>query len=96
MAMKRTKAKSSGSSKSTEGDAWAKKPEAEKTWTEQVEGKKDAAFTPYALATTFKKGQLILHPKFGKGAISLVERTRVEILFEDGTKKLGHSTVATA
>lgn len=94
--MKRTKQKTVGSSKATERDFWAKKAEPEKTWTEQVEGKKDAAFTPYALATTFKKGQLVLHPKFGKGAISLVERTRVEILFEDGTKKLGHATVASA
>ena len=96
MSMKRTKQKSTGSSKATEVDFWAKKPDAEKTWSDYVAGKKDEAFTPYALGTTFKKGQLVMHAKFGKGAISLVERTRVEILFEDGTKKLGHSTVATA
>ena len=96
MAIKSTTKKKSGSKKASATDAWAKKPVVEKTWTEQIEGKKDEAFTPYALATTFKKGQLVLHPKFGKGAISVVEGTRIEILFEDGMKKLGHATAASA
>lgn len=96
MSMKRAKQKSSGSSKSTEVDFWAKKPVPEKPWEEQVDGKADTAFTPYALAATFQKGQLVVHPKFGKGAISDVEGTRVEILFQDGKKKLGHATAASA
>jgi len=96
MSMKRTKAKSTGAKKATEKDAWAKKPEVEKTWEEQVDGKADDKFTPYALAATFKKGQLVMHPKFGKGAISGVDGTRIEILFQDGKKKLGHATAASA
>ena len=36
------------------------------------------------------KGQLITHPKFGKGVVTDVEPSRVEILFQEGKKKLGH------
>ena len=96
MSIKRTKAKSTGAGKATEKEGRARKPEVEKTWEEQTGGKADDKFTPYALASTFKKGQLVMHPKFGKGAISGVDGTRIEIIFQDGKKKLGHATVATA
>ena len=38
----------------------------------------------------YGKGQLVLHAKFGKGIVVDVEASRVEILFQEGKKKLGH------
>lgn len=91
MSMKRTKQRSSGKDKDNEFDPWAKKPEPEKTYEEHMEGKADDAFKPWALATKFAKGDLLTHPKFGKGVVVDVEATRIEILFADGKKKLGHA-----
>ena len=34
---------------------------------------------------------LIKHSKFGKGLVIGVDGARIEVLFEDGTKKLAHS-----
>ena len=45
---------------------------------------------PYAFTSRFEKGALLAHPKFGKGVVIDVEPQRVEVLFEDGPKKLGH------
>jgi hypothetical protein len=42
------------------------------------------------MASRYTKGQLVIHPKFGKGVVSDVEQSRVEILFQEGKKKLGH------
>ena len=94
MSIKRSKAKSSGSGRGSgeeeTGLGWGKPPEPEKTWTEHLEGKGDDAFVAYAMATRYTKGQLITHPKFGKGVVVHVEGPRIEVLFEDGAKKLGH------
>ena len=38
-----------------------------------VEGKPDESFLPFAMSTRFAKGDLILHPKFGKGLVLGVE-----------------------
>jgi hypothetical protein len=43
------------------------------------------------MASTFKMGALVVHPKFGKGVIVEVERLKVGVLFEDGPRKLGQS-----
>ena len=91
--MKRSRAKSSGSGRAggdDDSNYFAKPQEPEKTWAEQMEGKGDDAFVPYALTQRFAKGQLLAHPKFGKGVVVAVEGTRVEVLFEEGSKKLGH------
>jgi len=92
MSMKRTKQRGSGSGrdKDNETDFWAKPKEPEKTWEEHVDGKADDAFTPYSMGTSFSKGQLVLHSKFGRGVVVDVEPARVEIMFQDGKKKLGH------
>jgi hypothetical protein len=93
MSIKRSKQRSSTSGRNSDEDAplgWGKAPEPEKTWAEQVEGKADDAFAPYALTTRFGKGQLLTHPKFGKGVVTNVEGARIEVLFEEGAKKLGH------
>lgn len=92
MSMKRTKQRgtNSGRDKDDGTDFWAKPAEAEKSWNEYVDGKADELFIPYALSERFAKGQLVLHNKFGKGVVVDADATRVEILFQDGKKKLGH------
>jgi hypothetical protein len=92
MSMKRTKQRGAGGGrdKDTEVDFWAKPAQPEKTWEEHVEGTPDDGFAPYVLSERYAKGQLILHSKFGKGVVVDVEATRVEILFQEGKKKLGH------
>ena len=61
------------------------------TWVEHMAGKEEASFAPYALTAKYEKGALIQHPKFGKGVVTAVEGTKVEVCFEEGTKKLGHA-----
>jgi hypothetical protein len=92
MSMKRSKQRSSGSTRYSgkDDDAWAKPAEPEPQWSE-VEGKPDESFVPFALSSRYAKGDLILHPKFGKGLVLGVEGTRIEVLFQDGKKKLGHA-----
>jgi hypothetical protein len=92
MSMKRSKQRSSGSQRSTDDDSpvWAKPAEPEPTWAD-VESKPDASFAPFAMSARYAKGDLISHPKFGKGLVVGVEPTRIEVLFQDGKKKLGHA-----
>ncbi len=95
MSIKRTKQVSHGRQRETEANspfASMKPKEAEKTWAEHVEGKADDVFVPYSLAARYERGALLAHPKFGKGAVVAVEGSRVEVLFESGTKKLGHGS----
>lgn len=92
MSMKRNKQRSSGGSrdKDLNDDPWAKPPPPEQSWEELVEGRTDGEFVPYVLSTRFGKGQLVQHTKFGKGVVVEADTSRVEILFQDGKKKLGH------
>ncbi len=94
MSMKRTKQRSSGSSRSDDDDSnvWAKPAEPEPTWAE-VESKPEGSFVAFALSSRYAKGDLIAHPKFGKGLVLAAEPTRIEVLFQDGKKKLGHAVV---
>jgi hypothetical protein len=94
MSIKRTKQRSFSSREADESpSAFGHKPAAPPpTWAEATAEKSDADFTPYAMTTRFVKGALIVHSKFGKGVVVDVEPTRVEVLFEDGAKKLGHAT----
>ena len=92
MSIKRTKQTNYGGRTRDLGgdDPFAKPVEPEKPWAEQLAGRADDAFVPYALAQKFEKGALLTHPKFGKGIVVKVEGPRIEVLFEEGTKKLGH------
>jgi len=96
MSMKRSKPRSSGKSQDSQADDdYFSKPKVpEKSWQDQVAAQPDEAFSPYALTSRYDKGQLVTHPKFGKGLVTFVEGARVEILFQDGTKKLGHAASA--
>ncbi len=92
MSMKRTKQRGAGADrgKDSEVDFWAKPAAPEKTWNEEIDGKPDDAFKPYVLSERYAKGQLIVHAKFGKGVVVDADTVRVEILFQEGKKKLGH------
>jgi hypothetical protein len=94
MSMKRTKQRNAGSGRGSdeEASAWGKPSEPEPTWAD-VESKPDESFVPFVLSSRYAKGTLILHPKFGKGLVLGVEPQRIEVLFQDGKKKLGHSVV---
>jgi len=64
--------------------------EPEKSWEEFTDGQPDDAFVPYSMKATFDKGALVAHAKFGKGIVLAVEEQRIDVLFAEGKKKLGH------
>ena len=97
--MKRTKQSSRGKGPSSrEMDAspifggGGKKDETKWSWKEHVASQADSAFVPYSMATTFQRGALISHAKFGRGVVTNVDDKRIDVLFEEGAKKLGHAT----
>ncbi len=95
MSMKRSKVRTSGTGRDTGTDDatyFKKTKEAELTFEQHMEGKADDLFTPFSMSSTYAKGALLTHPKFGKGVVVAVEGLRVEVLFADGMKKLGHSS----
>jgi hypothetical protein len=94
MSMKRVKRASGGSSRDSqaEGQFGFSKPTPPPTWVELTKDKSDASFKPYAMTSTYAKNDLVMHPKFGKGVVTLVEGNRVEILFEDAARKLMHGS----
>jgi len=93
--MKRVR-RANNSTKQQESDgplAFGAQSQPAKTWDELVGSQPDEAFKPYALSTTFSKNELLAHSKFGRGIVTLVESNRIEVLFQDASRKLGHSTV---
>ncbi len=95
MSMKRSKQRSSGSNRFSGGQdddppPWAKPDGPEPTWAD-VESKPESEFVPFAMSSRYAKGDLILHPKFGRGLVIGAEPTRIEVLFQEGKKKLGHA-----
>jgi hypothetical protein len=91
VSIKRAKQRSFGSKDNDDAaDFFAKPKTPDKTWAEWTEAASDAAFMAYVPATRFEKGALLTHSKFGKGAVVGVEGNKIEVLFQDGPKKLGH------
>ncbi len=92
--MKRAKARSTGArgTETTAGDFFGRPIAAAKTWVEETTGKGDGDFTPYTMSTRFSLGTLVSHSKFGKGVVTEVESQKVNVLFEDGPRKLGHGS----
>jgi len=94
MSMKRSKQRSSGSGRGSgnedDSPSWAKPAGPEPSWAD-VDAKPEESFVPFAMSSRYAKGDLILHAKFGKGLVLGVEPTRIEVLFQDGKKKLGHA-----
>ena len=94
MSMKRTKQRTYSFRGGDNASTPASKPqEPEKTWTQWTEGQPDDAFAAYNLQTRYQKGQLLMHPTFGKGAVVAVHDTHVEVVFSDAKRRLGHGIV---
>ncbi len=62
-------------------------------WEKDVAAQPDGSFTKYGPKDRFAREQLLVHTKFGKGVVIDVEPSRVEVLFQDGPKKLAHGLV---
>jgi hypothetical protein len=94
MSMKRTRQKTYSSTRrvsdNPSGSLGKTAAEPDKTWEEHMEGQPEDAFLPYSLKAKYDRGAFLAHPKFGKGIVVGVEATRIEVLFADGKKKLGH------
>jgi hypothetical protein len=91
VSIKRSKQRSFGSKDSGEDEGiFAKKKVVEKTWEELTTDVADSQFKAYAPSTRFENGALLNHSKFGKGAVVAVEANKIDVLFQDGPKKLGH------
>ncbi len=96
MSIKRTKQRSFGRDAGGDDDEspfFKKAAEPQPTW-DDVKDKPEDAFVPYAMTSRFAKGALIQHSKFGRGIVVAVEATSIQVLFEEGTKKLGHGAAA--
>jgi hypothetical protein len=94
MSMKRSKqrgATASGRRANDYSGFGNKEKESEKSWKEDVAEQPETMFVPYALTNHYSKGVLLAHPSFGKGLVLNVDGTRLEVLFEEGKKKLGHA-----
>lgn len=91
MSMKRTKKASGGKAGQAEGSLGFNPPPAElPKWADSVALQPDDAFTPYNIGRLFQRGEYVMHAKFGKGWVIGVDVGKVDVLFEEGTKKLAH------
>lgn len=60
-------------------------------WEHAIAGQPISAFKPYRVTLTLGRGELVRHPKFGDGVVArVIDRGKVEILFQDGTKTMAH------
>lgn len=60
-----------------------------KAWAKLQKKSEGAEATPYSIATEFTENDVVDHPRFGLGfVIQLLSPTKVEVLFEEGVKRL--------
>lgn len=60
-------------------------------WERAIAGQPSQAFKPYRITLTLSLGDLVRHSKFGDGVVSsVVDRGKVEILFQDGPRTMAH------
>ena len=92
MSMKRSKEVRRHSRESESDDGFFSPKQAHKQWDweKDVSHQADELFAKYAPKDRYTRDALVMHPKFGKGVVIDVEPTRVEVLFQDGAKKLAH------
>ncbi len=56
-----------------------------------LRGRDPSTARPYALTERFKDGDLIRHPTFGLGVVTLLkDANKIEVMFPDGSKTLIH------
>ena len=93
MSMKRSKEVRRGPKDATgEEDSYfkSKTPDKKWEWETDVGAQPDSAFAKYAPTARYTLEAMVIHPKFGKGVVVDVDEQRVEVLFQDGAKKLAH------
>jgi hypothetical protein len=91
MSMKRSKEVTRGRAREVDGGFWDKKePERVYVWDTDVAVKPDDAFVAYAPAQRYAKDVLVIHSKFGRGVVTDVDGGKIDVLFQDGQKKLTH------
>src|SRR3982751_2094118 len=93
MSMKRSKEVRRHSGREEEGSDGFFTPKAaakQWDWEKDVSSQPDDAFAQYSPKSRFANHAFLVHPKFGKGVVIDVEPSRVEVLFQDGPKKLAH------
>ncbi len=60
-------------------------------WEKRVAGQGVAAFTRFSMQRTYRRGDLVLHGKFGEGyVVDVLEDGKVSIMFRDGPRTLAH------
>ncbi len=60
-------------------------------WEQRVTGQGAAAFTRFSMQRTYRRGDLVLHGKFGEGyVVDVLEDGKVSIMFRDGPRTLAH------
>lgn len=75
--------------------AVARRPAREKkaviSFDEALAAKGTAAARPYAPTTSYQRDEVVNHPTFGLGWVSMVRPDKVEIVFRSGAKTLIHA-----
>jgi hypothetical protein len=66
-------------------------PSVKGSWRRLVAERRDAVARPYAMEATFHEGELVEHARFGRGLVVSSGPSTIEVLFEQGTKKLRHT-----
>lgn len=93
MSIKRTKQVSSGSRRNQDQGLVSfnrKDPEPQKSWDELMAGALEDAFKPYSPEGGFAVGDFLAHTTFGRGVVTATQDNRIEVLFQQGPKKLAH------
>ncbi len=92
MSMKRTKKATATTRGSSSETSFGFNPpdQVVPTWDVAVGALGADGFIAYAPAQTYKRDTLLDHAKFGRGKVLAVDGGRIEVLFNDGVKKLAH------
>jgi uncharacterized protein involved in copper resistance len=91
----RSTAKKTGTGRTTAAEREAAAAKAERirvnTWERAIAGQPSNAFRQFRITESFNEGDLVRHTKFGDGVVArVVDRMKVEILFQDGAKTMAH------
>lgn len=90
MSMKRAREvrRTKGNENEDDGFLTKRPPEKVWDWEKEIATLPDETFAAYSPKSTFAKAAFVAHSKFGKGVVLGVEQGKVEILFQEGPKKL--------
>jgi len=83
-----------GRTTAAEREAAAQKAERSRvaSWERAIAGQPANAFRSFRITDSFSEGELVRHTKFGDGVVTrVVDRQKVEILFQDGPRTMAHT-----